>query len=183
DTGWEPRMQWSARALTSGWIIEAAIPFEALGSTPEKGEVWGVNIGRNDERAGHITLAPLTRGFHDPEGFCRLRFGAERKQQVITLDDGNRRAFDEFDKLITRLNKQIDALPGKTPGRHRLDDRIESARDTATAVKHEMEDHPVFAATYGEWACGFLLDELRDDVRWRLRTVELFVFDQVEALE
>lgn len=183
DRGWEPDVRLAGRTLASGLVVEAAIPFEALGMTPSPGDIWGVNICRNDAQAGHLTLAPLTRTFHEPRNFHRLKFGPERESTADTFDAGDSRSFEEFDEFVTRLDEQVDALPDEMPGRDRISDRVEAARATGAAVEREMEDHPVFAAKYGQWAYGFLLDEMKDDVRWRLRVAELFALDSSEASE
>ena len=35
---------WARHA--SGWTVEMAVPFDALGATPKPGDVWGVNVMR-----------------------------------------------------------------------------------------------------------------------------------------
>jgi hypothetical protein len=59
------------------WSIEAEIPFAWLGITPEKGEAWGFDIGRNIIGGPHRQnpcWGPHRGGFHEPDRFGILNF-------------------------------------------------------------------------------------------------------------
>ena len=69
----------SARRGENGWIVEAAIPFETLGSRPRPGQVWGFNpcrtrIERADAPAEFSSWSCIHGYFKQPARFGHLVF-------------------------------------------------------------------------------------------------------------
>jgi len=90
---------WQAKAYKGNnfWSLEVKIPFEVLERFPKEGEIWRINIGRDD-----ITLSTAsasiggrftswayipTGGFHNPPNFGYLIFGGK----LWTKEAGDRR--------------------------------------------------------------------------------------------
>jgi len=72
---------WTAKIAAKGakgngeWTVELRIPFADLGKTPKPGEVWRVNLCRNNAVAGEVSSwAPVPVRFHSPAAFGYLRF-------------------------------------------------------------------------------------------------------------
>ena len=73
--------EWRARSTRGddGWRAELELPFRTFGITaaPAPGTTWRVNLARNDRiNHNYHTWAPLTRGFHEPQGFGSLVFSS-----------------------------------------------------------------------------------------------------------
>lgn len=60
----------------TGWILEAALPFSALGKTPQKGEMWRVNICRNEYTlpTPHCGWSCTYGSFLTPSRFGKITF-------------------------------------------------------------------------------------------------------------
>ena len=61
-----------ARGKT-GWTVEAAVPFAALGGTPAAGAVWRGNLNR-EHRSGETSSWVPMKQFHSPAKFGHLLF-------------------------------------------------------------------------------------------------------------
>ncbi len=171
DISWDPGKEMSARVLTAGWLLEVAIPFESVGGAPAEGDVWGINLCRNDAHARFITLAPLRSGFHELEGFPEVTFAGKLGEPVRMSGRGGR---EKFERLMARLSRMVSQLPAESFARGPLEDSLQSLQETALEIENEMAKHPVIARVYGEWAYGFLLEELQDNIYWRVMTARMF---------
>lgn len=57
------------------WLVEVRIPFALIGTTPAVGDVWGLNVCRNDPGTGESTAWSCTGGsYANPERFGGLLF-------------------------------------------------------------------------------------------------------------
>ena len=68
---------WAAavRKDADRWSIELRIPFRLIGATPKTGEVWGLNVCRNDQATPQFSSWSWTQGAYDrPARFGNLRF-------------------------------------------------------------------------------------------------------------
>ncbi len=78
DADWNAQWEAAVQVREDGWDVEMRLPFAALGTTPRPGDVWRVNFARHatspDE---YSSWAPLTRSFHEPEGFGELCFATQ----------------------------------------------------------------------------------------------------------
>ncbi|MCP4640368.1 MAG: hypothetical protein GY851_08050 [bacterium] len=76
---WNP--EWTAKVGESddGWTVEMRIPFASLGvDAPQPGARWRLNLCRVGTSDAELTSwAPLAHGFHKPDRFGELLFGAE----------------------------------------------------------------------------------------------------------
>ncbi len=77
DRSWDGA--WEARTTRKdqSWFAEVRVPFKIFGfqGPPKPGVAWRFNLTRNDRiHQQYNTWAVLQRGFHEPEGFGRLRF-------------------------------------------------------------------------------------------------------------
>ena len=88
--GWSKRYNAEWRAATShsaqSWSLEVAIPYAALeAKAPRVGEVWGMNVARNDKALNEpSSLISMPVSFHDAKKFAPLQFG---KAPPAYLDD------------------------------------------------------------------------------------------------
>ena len=70
DESWQVAVQKGA----SGWTAEFAIPFVCLGEVaPAKGDIWGINFGREEKPHGEVT-AWSAPGYHDRDSDGDLVF-------------------------------------------------------------------------------------------------------------
>ncbi|MBN1671630.1 MAG: DUF4838 domain-containing protein [Kiritimatiellae bacterium] len=82
----------ATRQHADSYVIEAKIPFAALGQAkPEDDVIWRVNVGRNRilasaEDTEVSTWSLLTGGFHKPDRFGRLCFEKPPDVDVVTFD-------------------------------------------------------------------------------------------------
>lgn len=80
DGSWNSQVTVAAEQHADHWIVEAAIPFAALGAkAPQPGEHWAFNIAREhrtrDAEVSFSTWSTLsTSSFHTPRDFSHLRF-------------------------------------------------------------------------------------------------------------
>lgn len=59
DTKWDASWRCAATAHDDAYVIEMAIPFEALGvASPKPGDVWGINVGRTRSAQAGKTSTP-----------------------------------------------------------------------------------------------------------------------------
>lgn len=78
--GEQPLWPWRAKARIAGdeWTLEMHVPFAVLGKTPQEGDTWTFNLGRNvlggpaSER--YSCWAAVTQGFGDTAHFAPLVF-------------------------------------------------------------------------------------------------------------
>ncbi|MCK4400943.1 DUF4091 domain-containing protein [bacterium] len=80
NVDWNPDWKVKTSLNKDYWIAEILIPFDSLGSTPEEGDIWGINLTRerkttknNLERLS--CWSPALGGFHNPDKFGKLIFG------------------------------------------------------------------------------------------------------------
>jgi hypothetical protein len=77
DKAWNGDWTAATTVGTDSWTLEVRIPYDTLDGAepPDPGSSWGFNIARNDRiNSQYATWAPLTRAFHEPENFGRIRF-------------------------------------------------------------------------------------------------------------
>lgn len=80
DKTWNGDWTAAVSRTAEAWVVEVRVPWAALDSAgaPVPGQEWSFNIARNDRlHRQYATWSPLVRGFHEPEGFGRLRFLSE----------------------------------------------------------------------------------------------------------
>jgi|GEM_PF-1216041 len=80
DVRWNA--DWKAATINrnTGWDLEVAIPWKAFNGKPKAGDVWRFNIGRSTRFFGMvatISWSPVTTGFHRPDRFGYMKFGAK----------------------------------------------------------------------------------------------------------
>jgi len=79
--GWNDRYNPTWRVAVTHtdktYTVEMAIPYDALETkAPSKGDVWGINICRNDKEARESSsVIPVADSFHDPNSFAEIQFG------------------------------------------------------------------------------------------------------------
>ena len=78
DTSWNSTATTMGRTEDGRWSVEMAIPFADLGvTTPEPGDTWHAVVGRlAATRKENSTWNLSKQGFHDPDEFGTLVFGA-----------------------------------------------------------------------------------------------------------
>ncbi|MFA6111494.1 MAG: glycoside hydrolase family 20 zincin-like fold domain-containing protein [Candidatus Latescibacterota bacterium] len=90
---WRPEWTAQARVEPGHWTVEVAIPFDALGGTPQVGDTWGANFTRQRYAEPELsTWTPLAgETFLQPHSFGRLTFrGAPPPApQVVRRDAGH----------------------------------------------------------------------------------------------
>lgn len=87
---WDGPWYTMSRIEEKAWHLSAAIPFSSLGlETPKSGDVWGVNLGRNERVRGEISSwSPVLGEFAEPQYFGRIVFSRELKPVInATLPD------------------------------------------------------------------------------------------------
>jgi hypothetical protein len=77
--GWNPEWRVAVRKFADRWVAEMAIPWQELGlAVPGAGEEWRANFCRVGGSQGETSAWSCTYGgFHRPERFGVLRFGAQ----------------------------------------------------------------------------------------------------------
>jgi hypothetical protein len=79
--GWDakPNPDWKVAVshTETTWTAEFAIPFASIGaSAPKKGDVWGLNVFRDDkELRESYSVSPVLDSAHDASRFLPLEFG------------------------------------------------------------------------------------------------------------
>jgi len=75
-TDWDPDWRAAAAKGDGEWTVELAVPFAALGGTPQPGDTWGANFCRERYAKPELsTWAPLEGDrFAQPQSFGRLTF-------------------------------------------------------------------------------------------------------------
>ena len=74
DPGWNSRARAVASVGERAWFVELAIPFESVATTPETGNLWGLNLTRTRRigKTQHTCWSWTQRGFHRPDRFGSL---------------------------------------------------------------------------------------------------------------
>lgn len=75
ESGWDSGIVVKTRIEPTQWVLETALPWQALGVAPKPGMLIGLNVcrDRNIDNARQWTNWSQTRGgFHDPERFGHL---------------------------------------------------------------------------------------------------------------
>ena len=93
-TRWKPDIKVGAKRLPDSWILEVSITFQSLNrGSPSAGEVWSVNIGREQKTHGVNLLSafsPVGGNFHTPELFGTFRFEKKTPRRVGNYSFGGR---------------------------------------------------------------------------------------------
>ncbi len=77
DPAWDAEWQASVRTGEHSWEVALSLPWEMLGGEPTEGEEWGFNLCRSRQAEPELSQwSPTVEGFHSPEGFGAIRFGA-----------------------------------------------------------------------------------------------------------
>lgn len=80
DASWTGPWQHAVTRTDSAWTVELAIPYGTLGvSPPAEGERWRMNVHRTRRGAQpdeYQALSPTLGGYHQPDRFGELVFGA-----------------------------------------------------------------------------------------------------------
>ena len=72
---YNPEWTIETKNLADGWLALVVIPFKALEKNPQPGDVWGINLARN-QRGKYVAFrCDPKKGFHCPEYFASLKFG------------------------------------------------------------------------------------------------------------
>ena len=75
DAEWDPDWDVAVSRKTASWSIEIRIPYDSIGRTPEPGETWRANFGRNATPGAETSSWSAAFGsFHDTDRFGRLTF-------------------------------------------------------------------------------------------------------------
>jgi len=77
DAAWN--VDWQAKTTLgkSGWTVDFSFPWRSVGGEPKPGETWRLNVCRSRRPVAELACwAPTGSGFHVPDRFGFLRFGA-----------------------------------------------------------------------------------------------------------
>ncbi len=170
DESWTPEMEFAARQLTGGWLLEMSISFLSLGASPKPGDVWGVNVCRNDSHAGHITLAPLKRAFYEPEGFCNIKFAETNPKEFTELPQPGAVSLNN---MLKQLSGKISLLTDAGPAKKMLVKHLFAVQGTVKKIEEEAAENPVLASFYREWTYSSLQKMKVNDIHWRLMISQL----------
>ena len=76
--GWNAKWDSAVSRNARGWTVEVAIPFKSLGfAKPKPGELWQMNLARENHSQGELSSWALTNSFHNPERFGTIHFGGQ----------------------------------------------------------------------------------------------------------
>ncbi len=170
DMGWRPEMEIAGRQIPGGWLLEMSVPFSSLGLVPKPGDIWGVNICRNDSRVGHITLSPIEK-YQDISSFYKMLFEGEREKSALPYTGDSHKVFND---TVKQLEKEISSLPDNIPAKENLVKNLTSFREKAVPVEKEADKNPAFSEVYRGWTYSSLLKGLKDTVYWRIMVIHLF---------
>lgn len=87
ERSWNAPSRSAARVESWGWSGEFAVPLYAI-LQQRAGTAWTFNIARNQRTRPdrtYLTLAPVTKGFHDPEKFLPIQPLTEVKAPYAPL--------------------------------------------------------------------------------------------------
>ena len=113
EGNWNAEWQAKTRVEKDFWEAEVAIPFAALENpAPKDWESWGLNLNRNDKRAGeHSSWSHLLGNAHDPARFGVVTFGPAPEVELIV--EGGSRSAQAVSAVEARLvNRGARALKG-----------------------------------------------------------------------
>ena len=71
---YDPEWTVEAKKLSDSWLALITIPFKSLENKPQPGEVWGINLARNQRGTNVAFRSDPKRGFHCPDYFAKLKF-------------------------------------------------------------------------------------------------------------
>ncbi len=136
DTGYSSGVESKARRLADRWTCEAVIPYDDLGSEPQPGEVWGLNLGRTRRTvkpAEDTAWSQAPRGLAVAATCGRARFaGQPGGAPVEVLSRGALTADEPEDNLfVVRVGP---GQPGQVTAEVRLDGRLAASDDSALAA-------------------------------------------------
>ncbi len=128
DRKWESDAEVKVQRDGPGFIVEMAVPFDALGNEAHSpGTAWGINFTREGASGGGLsTWAPVGSTFATPEKFGLLIFGSRKLY---------------YETELRRLKKKLLSLPTKkfpnltASARQKISslrDRIETEEDKAS---------------------------------------------------
>jgi len=114
DAAWQADATVKAARHATGWSVEMAVPFDALGATPKPGDVWGVNVmrlrraGVDDPNGQASWWALPPTEFHTPDEFgVMILADADvvqgEPEPVVAL---------EFEEPITGPGQRVDTGAG-----------------------------------------------------------------------
>ncbi|MFA7185333.1 MAG: glycoside hydrolase domain-containing protein, partial [Victivallales bacterium] len=160
DTSYESG--WRIRAVIDSdhWTAEAAIPFSALGGTPQPGAVWGFNAGRENSYTEEVSSWSPLDTFHQPRRFGVLLFVTSAYLRQQPLDAGARIARimypshqleAEADAALKVARAKLDAVPN-------FSDRVNQAAKQLSTLQHQLANARFFIVYFNAF------EQLRDFV-------------------
>ena len=72
DRTWNSGASIQSKLESDAWVLEMAIPWSALGSVPDSGSRWGINLGRQEKPHGETSS--ITSTFKETAAFADLIF-------------------------------------------------------------------------------------------------------------
>ncbi len=83
---WNPEWEVAIRKGKDFWNAEVSIPFSSLGIYPKKGDLWGMNLCREEKPLSEDSAwSPTERGFGTPEKFGLCLFGGKKAPVIKQL--------------------------------------------------------------------------------------------------
>lgn len=89
DVSWDCDLAVGVAKAADAWTVEMAIPFRDLGFTPQGGERWLLNLGREQKPQGELScLATGTGNFANPERYVDAVFAGSGRARVQAIAEG-----------------------------------------------------------------------------------------------
>ena len=147
DVSWDCGVKTATRQELSSWSAELAIPYADLDLDLRVGEMWGINLARNDRVTGETVTWSLG-GFHNPARFGNIALSPNlsRLLQPALLKETSRLA-GQYQTLKKRLEDSTltrdsasEAYASLDKAHALLDELREKTRDETTAAKTPIRE-------------------------------------------
>jgi glycosyl hydrolase family 123/cellulose/xylan binding protein with CBM9 domain len=109
---WQGKWESKISHTKNGWNCQIFIPFATLGAKLKLGDVWGLNLGRENSRTGRIGSWVILNNFHQVERFGNLILLNKNVDAGYELKIAKKiYSISEFQQKIKIMSLSLSKLP------------------------------------------------------------------------
>ena len=121
DGNWKGQWESKITYTSSGWNCKVFVPFLTLGATLRSGDVWGLNLGRENSRAKQLSSWVVLNNFHQVKRFGNLIL--KNKNAISEYETEIAKKIyntSEIQLEIKKMSKQLSKLSLLKPAEKRF---------------------------------------------------------------
>lgn len=136
NRAWDGSWRVECRVASATWMAEVALPFETVQSTPESGQLWGLNVCRNTWIGPDRELTAWSdtgTTFHAPHRFGQLVFGS----LLEAMRRFSSRQATKLREQVRHTQPLLDQAVGTPAGTHSVQDLVRRADELRASLDSE----------------------------------------------